>query len=102
MRAQTALNELQVLVHHDQGHFVPEQLRDISWEILGICQQIRGDLRAAMFSYEQSLIQKPFNRIQSATRKRIQDIHTYLYGFLLTVYEAFSGFNNYEAPPVDY
>nr|XP_034322894.1 uncharacterized protein LOC117688740 [Crassostrea gigas] len=102
MRAQTALHELQVLVHHDQGHFVPEQLRDISWEILGICQHIRGDLRAAMFSYEQSLIQKPFNRIQSSTRKRIQDIHTYLYGFLLTVYEAFSGFNNYEAPPVDY
>ncbi|XP_056014528.1 uncharacterized protein LOC125677704 [Ostrea edulis] len=43
MRAQTALNDLQVLVHHDQGLCVPQLLRDISWQILGIYQQISGE-----------------------------------------------------------
>ena len=33
MRAQAALDDLQDLVHHDQGVFVPMELRDISWEI---------------------------------------------------------------------
>ncbi|XP_056016609.1 uncharacterized protein LOC125673972 [Ostrea edulis] len=55
MRAQTALNDLQVLVHHDQGRYVDMGLRDISWQILGICQQISGNLQAALYSYQQSL-----------------------------------------------
>nr|XP_022315410.1 uncharacterized protein LOC111119496 [Crassostrea virginica] len=73
--AQTALEELQVLVHHDQGIFVSERYRDISWEILGICQQMTGNFQAAMFSYQQSLKQYPWNNIQSATHIRIQDLH---------------------------
>ena len=56
-RAQAALDDLQVLVHHDlQGMIVPVYLRDISWEILGICQQMTGNHQAAMYSYTQSLI----------------------------------------------
>nr|XP_022322567.1 uncharacterized protein LOC111124015 [Crassostrea virginica] len=74
-RAQAALDELQVLVHHDQGVLVPVYLRDISWEILGICQQMTGNHQAALYSYEQSLRQEPFNRIHNATRHRIQDLH---------------------------
>nr|XP_022308126.1 uncharacterized protein LOC111114129 [Crassostrea virginica] len=42
--AQAALEELQVLVHHDQGVFVPVHLRDISWEILGICHQMTAHI----------------------------------------------------------
>nr|XP_034328047.1 uncharacterized protein LOC105319340 [Crassostrea gigas] len=75
IRAQRALDDLQVLVHYDQGHLIPEMLRDISWEILGICQQITGNFQAALCSYEQSLRQYPFHRIQTATRQRIQDLH---------------------------
>ncbi|XP_052708196.1 uncharacterized protein LOC128183281 [Crassostrea angulata] len=75
MRAQRTLDDLQVLVHHDQGQLVPVHLRDISWEILGICQQITGNLQAALYSYQQSLRQDPHNRIQTATRQRIQDLH---------------------------
>ncbi|XP_034333417.2 uncharacterized protein [Magallana gigas] len=80
MRAQRALDDLQVLVHHDQGQSVPVELidvelRDISWEILGICQQITGNLQAALYSYHQSLRQYPHNKIQTATRQRIQDLH---------------------------
>nr|XP_022315413.1 uncharacterized protein LOC111119500 [Crassostrea virginica] len=73
--AQTALEELQVLVHHDQGVLVDVSLRDISWEILGICQQMSGNLQAALFSYQQSCTQYPWNRIQNATQMRTQDLH---------------------------
>ena len=74
MRAQTALDDLQVLVHHDQGLYVPLYTRDISWQILGICQQISGNLQAALYSYQQSLRQYPFNKIQSATLMRIHEL----------------------------
>jgi hypothetical protein len=74
MRAQAALTDLQVLVHHDQGRYVHVTLRDISWQILGICQQISGDLQAALYSYQQSLTQDPQNKIQSATLMRIREL----------------------------
>jgi tetratricopeptide (TPR) repeat protein len=74
MRAQTALTDLQALVHHDQGQYVDVYCRDISWQILGICQQISGDLQAALYSYQQSLKQNPLHKIQSATLMRIHDL----------------------------
>jgi hypothetical protein len=74
MRAQTALTDLQVLVDHDQGWYVDVFLRDISWQILGICQQISGDLQIALYSYQQSLRQYPYNKIQSATLMRIHEL----------------------------
>ncbi|XP_056016444.1 uncharacterized protein LOC130053352 [Ostrea edulis] len=74
MRAQAALNDLQVLVHHDQGLYVSVIFRDISWQILGICQQISGNLQAALYSYQQSLRQYPWHKIRSATLMRIQEL----------------------------
>nr|XP_022305146.1 uncharacterized protein LOC111112112 [Crassostrea virginica] len=73
--AQTALEELQVLVHHDQGLYIYDLWRDISWEILGICQQMTGNLQAALYSYQQSITQYPWNKIQNATHTRIRDLH---------------------------
>ncbi|XP_062572641.1 uncharacterized protein LOC134234577 [Saccostrea cucullata] len=70
MRAQTALNDLQTLVHYD---IIPLELRDISWQILGICQQVTGNLQAALYSYQQSLRQEPYNKIHTATEMRIQE-----------------------------
>ncbi|XP_078337424.1 uncharacterized protein LOC144626677 [Crassostrea virginica] len=75
MRAQAALDDLQVLVHHDRWVFIPVHLKDISWEILGICQQMTGNHQAALYSYTQSLRQHPLNKIDIATRHRIQDLH---------------------------
>ncbi|XP_052708599.1 uncharacterized protein LOC128183566 [Crassostrea angulata] len=75
LRAQRALDDLQVLVHHDQGELIDVDLRNISWEILGICQQIAGNLHAALYSYQQSLREYPGNKIQTATIQRIQDLH---------------------------
>uniref|UniRef100_K1PTB4 Mab-21-like HhH/H2TH-like domain-containing protein n=1 Tax=Magallana gigas TaxID=29159 RepID=K1PTB4_MAGGI len=73
MRAQTGLDDLQFLVHHDQGQLVPVEHRDISWEILGICQQMAGNPHAALYSYQQSLGEDPFNKIQTATTQRIHE-----------------------------
>ncbi|XP_022305606.2 uncharacterized protein LOC111112416 [Crassostrea virginica] len=73
--SRTALEELQVLVHHDQGLYVHHLFRDISWEILGICQQKTGNLQAALYSFQQSITQFPVNKIQNATQMRIQDLH---------------------------
>ena len=75
VRAQEALDNLQVLVHHDQGELLSVEFRDISWEILGICQQMNGNRQAALYSYGQSLRQYPFNKIDIATRQRILDLH---------------------------
>ena len=75
MRADLVLDKLQDLVHDDRGVFVPVLFRDISWEILGICQQMTGNHQAAMYSYQQSLRQFPMHKIHIATRQRIQDLH---------------------------
>ncbi|XP_052673380.1 uncharacterized protein LOC128155620 [Crassostrea angulata] len=72
--SQAALDELQVLLHHDQGRYVHVYYRDISWEILGICQQMTGNLQAALYSYQQSLTQHTHNGIQNATQMRIQEV----------------------------
>ncbi|XP_052697279.1 uncharacterized protein LOC128175567 [Crassostrea angulata] len=75
--SQAALDELQFLVHHDWVLSIDDAYGDISWEILGICQQITGNLQAALYSYQQSLTQYPHHRIQTATQKRIQDLVQY-------------------------
>jgi hypothetical protein len=61
-RAQTALTNLQVLVHHDQEQHVPVKSKDILWQILGICQQISGELQVALYFYKQSLLQCSYHR----------------------------------------
>lgn len=78
MRAQRALDELQVLVHHDQGKLMSVPRRDISCKILGICQQKKGNLQAALYSKLESLRQDQFNlfnKVRTATIQRIQDLH---------------------------
>ncbi|XP_062569051.1 uncharacterized protein LOC134231147 [Saccostrea cucullata] len=71
MRAQRALDDLQTLVHYDQGQLIELNYRDISWQILGICQQMTGNLQAALYSYQHSLRQEPTHKIQIATIIRI-------------------------------
>ena len=69
--AQEALGDLQVLVQHDQGVLVNRVLKDISWEILGICQHVEGKHQAALYSFVQSLKQNPLHNIHSVTILRI-------------------------------
>ncbi|XP_061168976.1 uncharacterized protein LOC133178249 [Saccostrea echinata] len=74
-RAQSAVNDLQVLVHCGQWEF-PEETNDISWQILGICQEITGNHQGALYSYQQSLRQKANHKIQTATLMRIQALYS--------------------------
>ncbi|XP_061185821.1 uncharacterized protein LOC133193924 [Saccostrea echinata] len=67
------MRESVVLIHQFQGKFIDEDSRDISWQILGICQQISGDYQADLYSFQQSLTVDPYHRIQTATELRIQD-----------------------------
>lgn len=66
-----SLTDLQTLLLSDDGRYVPLPDRDLSWQILGICQHVVGDLHGALQSYQQSLRQEPFHKIQIATQYRI-------------------------------
>uniref|UniRef100_K1Q566 Mab-21-like HhH/H2TH-like domain-containing protein n=1 Tax=Magallana gigas TaxID=29159 RepID=K1Q566_MAGGI len=78
-KVQAAIGNLHDLVTNDQGVFIPKHVRDISWEILGICQQTTGDHKAALHSFQQSLEEKPFNKIQTATKTRIRKTYLEIY-----------------------
>ncbi|XP_062578691.1 uncharacterized protein LOC134240631 [Saccostrea cucullata] len=71
--AGTVLNVLQNLVHNDQGVSTHAYHRDISWQVLGICQQVTGNYQSALYSYEQSFRQETQNYIQIAALMRIID-----------------------------
>ncbi|XP_052705464.1 uncharacterized protein LOC128181199 [Crassostrea angulata] len=62
-----SMTDLQTLMLKD----VHLRTIDISWQILGICQHVVGDLNGAFQSYQKSLRQEPFNKIQNASKYRI-------------------------------
>ncbi|XP_061190785.1 uncharacterized protein LOC133198836 [Saccostrea echinata] len=74
VRSQEYLQDLHTLLLHDDGNNVPTDLRDISWQILGICQQICGDYIGSLQSYQYSLQQKPTHYIQEATLLRMKSL----------------------------
>eukprot|EP00105_Crassostrea_gigas_P035761 XP_019919909.1 PREDICTED: uncharacterized protein LOC105320880 [Crassostrea gigas] len=74
-KAQAALDNITALIQHSEQGFVAKDTMDISWEILGICQEIKGNIQAARFSFQQSLKQYPIFEIQLATRERIQNLY---------------------------
>ncbi|XP_062575454.1 uncharacterized protein LOC134237361 [Saccostrea cucullata] len=73
-KRQEVLKELYSLLHYDKNHYIFGFFRDISWQILGICQQICGDYQGALLSFQKSLIATPLHGIQEATYYRIQDV----------------------------
>ena len=74
MKAQAALDDLQVLVHHDQGELMHVILRTICREVRRICQQIAGNQQAVLFSYQMSFSQNLLRNIQTATRHTIRAV----------------------------
>jgi hypothetical protein len=77
-KQQEVLHELYFLVHFGDGLSVYKHLGDISWQILGICQQICGDHMGALSSYLHSLDQEPFHQIQKATHRRISNARRHI------------------------
>lgn len=58
---------------------ITEDLKDISWQILGICQELSGNLHGALCAYKKSLAcEQTLNRIRSASEERIQDVENLL------------------------
>lgn len=74
LKAQNALDELIVLMHSNQDSYLTYVFRDISWQILGICQEMAGNLQLAHDAYRSSLEEPIVNRIRSATLQRIQNV----------------------------
>ncbi|XP_048746396.2 uncharacterized protein LOC125658966 [Ostrea edulis] len=66
-----SLTNLQTLLFYDDGRCIRLQVRDLSWQILGICQHVVGDLHGALHSYRESLRQEEFHNLQTATENRI-------------------------------
>ena len=79
VRSQQSLQDLHTLLLYDNGTYVPEDLRDISWQILGICQQTCGDYVGALNSFQCSLQQYPYNTIRRATMFRMQTMNEHLF-----------------------
>ncbi|XP_062599482.1 uncharacterized protein LOC134261003 [Saccostrea cucullata] len=77
LKAHYFLRNLQILLHSDDStykYLPPTPFRDISWQILGICQQICGDYLGSLHSYHYSLQQEPTQRIQEATLFRMNSL----------------------------
>ena len=64
------LEDLHSLVHNDDDYHISRIFKAISWEILGICQQICGDRHGALQSYQHAL-DDHYNDFKHATLVRI-------------------------------
>lgn len=73
-RAEIALNELSVLMHSNDNSLVMALTRDISWHILGICQEISGNLQKALYAYTKSLNEGILYKIRPITLQKIADL----------------------------
>ncbi|KAK3088219.1 hypothetical protein FSP39_016302 [Pinctada imbricata] len=72
-RRYDILDELHTLLYHDDGHHIKMTQKAISWEILGICQQLCGDRHGAYTSYVHAL-DDDFNYFKQATVERINSL----------------------------
>ena len=72
VRSQQSIQDLHTLLLDDDGTNVQKEYKDISWQILGICQQTCGDYVGSLKSFECSLQQTSrCHAIQKATFLRI-------------------------------
>lgn len=69
------LREFQALLESDHSVYVPSVLKDISWELLGICHQVSENYENAFNCYLQSIKQVPLtNQIRTASYNRAQEM----------------------------
>ncbi|KAK3086608.1 hypothetical protein FSP39_020996 [Pinctada imbricata] len=70
------LNELQTLVYYDDGYHIGFICKALSWEILGICQQICGDRHGSLQSYIH-VLNDEYSNFKIATIERINSLGYY-------------------------
>ena len=79
-KVQSMLQELLILVQYDNDYHISGRDCAISWQILGICQEMSGDHQGAYQSYCKAIQQK-WCHIKSASLMRISVIiHKYTTG----------------------
>ena len=79
LKARQYVRDLNIMLQQDDRHLVPSDFKDISWQILGICQQTCGDFQRAYNSYQRSLVQDPpMFRIRRAAILRMKQIESKL------------------------
>ena len=71
--SRSALQELTMLVHYDDGYHINDSMKAISWQVLGICQQMSGDTQGAYQSYSNAL-QQTWCHIGLASLVRIRNL----------------------------
>lgn len=71
VKSHRSLQDFHTLMHSDDRIWVPLLFRDISWQLLGMCQQTCGDPVKALISFHRSLDENPFHKIQIATYFRM-------------------------------
>ncbi|XP_061185820.1 uncharacterized protein LOC133193923 [Saccostrea echinata] len=74
LASEKALIDLQDLVLQDQRVFIDKDCRDISWQILGICQNISGKRQAALYAFKRSATVPSIHKIRHATLSRVMDV----------------------------
>ena len=71
--ATSVLHDLYTLLHYDDGYHISERDRAISWQMLGICQEMSGNFQGAYQSYSKAL-QQNWCHIRYACVLRIQNL----------------------------
>lgn len=69
-KAQSTLEELSALLTDEHSSYLTHPLREISWQILGICLELSGRFHDA----EKSLEEHKENKIKSATEERMHNL----------------------------
>lgn len=73
-KAQSTLEELSALLTDEHSGYLTLPLREISWQILGICLELSGRFHDAFNAYEKSLEEHQENKIKSATEERMHNL----------------------------
>ena len=83
--ADDALYELSLYVKHDDGQQIHDLFCGLSWQILGICQQMNGDDWAACHSYLTALRQNRLRETAVASCIRLGTILVKYYWLLIMI-----------------
>lgn len=81
-KPRAVLDELYELLNSNQGRYMTILSRDISWHILGKCQEMFGNLQLALYAYRKSLDEIGMNRIRTATMERIRIVESQMHIYM--------------------
>lgn len=81
-RPKAVLDEIYKLLNSSEGRYMTFVGEDISWHILGKCQEMFGNLQIALYAYRKSLDEIGMNRIRTATMERIKIVESQMHIYM--------------------